>query len=197
MKRIWVLASLLLLGQASSAAENATPAAGPVYGRSSVLAFVSKSDDKLDAPLLFLATRSSVGTIPDRYELNKERPLLISPTTLFPPWDEKSPNYVFVVLPCAKSNESKAEQGPSYLAGLERTERHKKGYYTDVYRAQYQYGRGSELVVLDVRNSKADCGVSAYRAKDGDGGRHLEQVQSQPVDLQKVFVCEMNVESCG
>lgn len=197
MKRIWVLASLLLLGHASSAAENAAPAVETVYGRSSVLAFVSKSDGKLDAPLLFLATRSSVGTIPDRYELKKGSPLLISPVTLLPPWDEKSPNYIFVVLPCAKPSESKAEQGPSYLSGLERTARHKKGYYTDVYRAQYQYGRGSELVVLDVRNSKADCGVNAYRAKDGEGGSRLEQVQSEPVDLQKVFVCEMNVESCG
>lgn len=196
MKRVSAMVALLLTAHAGIASEEAPPSGNAAYTRSSLVAFVSSNDDALDPPLLFLAIRSSSGTVPDRYEVSRERPLLVSPKFLIPPWTERSPSYIFVVLPCAGRRQSQ-ENAPGYLLEHERQTKQKKGYYTDVYGAQYQFGQGSEMMVLDIKNSKTECGVKAYRAKDEKAGGRLIPVKALSIDLSKVFVCEMNTPSCG
>ncbi|QWP75072.1 hypothetical protein J5226_15680 [Lysobacter sp. K5869] len=196
MKRVLSF-TLLFIATPVFAADNGSPAAVAAYTRSSLLAFVSDDDASMPSPLIFRATRSSGGTVPDRYEVRMGQPLFVSPTTLYPTWSKGSPSYVFVVLPCAEEPRARAREAPGYLMEFERESQKRPGYYTDVYRAQYQYGQGSEFMVLDIQNSKSNCGVKAYRAKDGKGGPQLVPLRAQEVELKDVFVCEFNVRSCG
>lgn len=132
-----------------------------------------------------------------RVEINEHQPLWISPSkTLYPSWTMGGNHYIMIILPCSEEAEYKVNKGPGYLFRVEHNSGKGVGYYTDVYRAQYIYGQGFEPMFFNIKNSKDDCGIDAYRGLDDEQGEHLIPIQSETVDLKEIFVCRLSGYPC-
>ena len=200
MNRIILMATLLAArpicaGEASKFSDVVDTSS---WGNPALLAIVSKQDGRLGNPLIFTASRNLDGTTPWRLDVSDKRPLWdYSKKIRTPPWSEKiAGSYVFVVLPCHEDQKPITREGPSYLFRIEEDSGEKPGYYTDVYRAQYQFGQGSEFLFLNIKNSKDDCGVEAYRALEIEGEGQLVRLPNEKVDFGKVFMCESSGIYC-
>ncbi len=198
MKRIFLIVTLFASSSICVGNENKAEDDDLVWSSPSLLAIVSKQDSRLGDPLIFRASIDLTGALPWRLDVSDKRPLWdYSKKVRTLPWSEEmGGSYVFVVLPCHEDQGPKTVKGPSYLFAKEKAYEKNPGYYTDVYRAQYQFGRGSEFLFLNIKNSKKECGVEAYRALEVDGKSRLVRLPNEKVDFEKVFVCEAELPYC-